>query len=49
LRRLLSGKELRIDTFATDGQWGEIDNPQDVTLYQKMIDAGEILLEDTLP
>ena len=35
LRRLLAGKELPIDTFATDGQWGEIDNPEDVALYQR--------------
>jgi L-glutamine-phosphate cytidylyltransferase len=48
LRRLLAGKELPIDTFATDGQWGEIDNPEDVALYQKMVRAGELRLEDTL-
>jgi choline kinase len=46
LRRLLSEKKLRIGTFATDGQWGEIDNPEDVTLYQNMVNEGEILLED---
>jgi len=49
LRRLLIGKELPIDTFATDGQWGEIDNPQDVALYQTMVKEGELLLEHTLP
>lgn len=48
LRRLLSGNVLRIGTFATDGQWGEIDNPQDVTLYQNMVNEGEILIEDAL-
>ena len=47
LRRLLAGRELTIGTFGTDGQWGEIDNPQDVALYQDMIKAGELLLEET--
>jgi choline kinase len=49
LRRLLIGNELPIGTFGTDGQWGEIDNPEDVALYQNMISAGELLLEDALP
>jgi choline kinase len=48
LRRLLAEKKLPIGTFATDGQWGEIDNPEDVTLYQNMISEGELLLEDAL-
>jgi choline kinase len=48
LRRLLNGKELPIGTFGTDGQWGEIDNPEDVTLYQNMVREGELLLEDAL-
>jgi NDP-sugar pyrophosphorylase family protein len=48
LRRLLTGKELPISTFATDGQWGEIDNPEDVALYQNMVREGELLLEDAL-
>jgi choline kinase len=46
LRRLLAGKDLRIGTFGTDGQWGEIDNPEDVVLYQNMVREGELLLED---
>ena len=48
LRRLIAGKELPIGTFGTDGQWGEIDNPEDVALYQKMVREGELLLEDAL-
>jgi len=48
LRRLLTGKKLPIDTFGTDGQWGEIDNPEDVALYQNMVKEGELLLEDAL-
>ncbi len=46
LRRLLAGKDLRIGTFGTDGQWGEIDNPQDVALYEDMVRTGELVLED---
>ena len=45
LRRLLTTKELPIDTFGTDGQWGEIDNPQDVALYEDKILKGELMLE----
>jgi choline kinase len=48
LRRLLTGKELPISTFGTDGQWGEIDNPGDMALYQRMVREGELLLEDAL-
>lgn len=48
LRRLLIGKKLLIGTFGTDGQWGEIDNPEDVALYQTMVRQGELLLEDAL-
>jgi L-glutamine-phosphate cytidylyltransferase len=48
LRRLLAGKELPISTFGTDGQWGEIDNPEDVALYQNMAREGELLLEEAL-
>jgi choline kinase len=46
LRRLLAGKVLPISTFPTDGQWGEIDNPDDVALYQEMVREGNLLLED---
>ena len=49
LRQLLARAELPIVTFSTDGQWGEIDNPEDVVLYQKMVTEGELLLEDPLP
>jgi L-glutamine-phosphate cytidylyltransferase len=48
LRRLLIGKDLSIGTFGTDGQWGEIDNPEDVALYRNMVREGELLLEDPL-
>ena len=46
LRRLLSGNELPIGTSATDGQWGEIDNPDDVALYENMVKEGELRLEE---
>ena len=46
LRRLLGGRELRIGTFGTDGHWGEVDNPEDVALYESMVRAGELRLED---
>ena len=45
LRRLLAADALRIGTHATDGQWGEIDNPGDVELYQGMVSDGELTLE----
>jgi len=48
LRRLLE-RGLPIGTFGTDGQWGEIDNPEDVSLYQNMVREGALLLEDALP
>jgi L-glutamine-phosphate cytidylyltransferase len=46
LRRLLAEKEIPIHTFGTDAQWGEIDAPGDMQLYQDMIKSGELKLED---
>lgn len=46
LRRLLGEKQLSINTYATDGQWGEIDNPDDVALYEYMVQKGELQLEE---
>jgi choline kinase len=48
LRLLLIRNELSIATFSTDGQWGEVDNPEDVALYQAMVTEGELRLEDDL-
>ena len=45
LRRLLAQNEVPIGTFGTEGQWGEIDNPEDVALYRNMVREGELLLE----
>ncbi len=44
LQRLLrEGKS--ITTLATTGQWGEVDNPRDLALYEGMIANGELRLE----
>jgi L-glutamine-phosphate cytidylyltransferase len=48
LRGLLTRDELSIGTFSTDGQWGEIDNPEDVLLYEKMVTEEELQLEPLL-
>jgi len=44
LRRLLIAN-FPVNTCATDGQWGEIDNPEDVALYESMVRKGELVLE----
>ena len=44
LRRLLS-QNFPIATLGTDGQWGEIDNPSDLALYERMVGDGELALE----
>jgi choline kinase len=49
LRRLLARKAVSVSTFSTDGQWGEIDSPEDVALYQNMVREGELNLEEDLP
>jgi choline kinase len=48
LRRLIAAKTIAIATFGTNSQWGEIDNPGDVELYQDMIRGGELTLEENL-
>ena len=44
LRRLLH-RDVPIATVGTDGQWGEIDNPRDLALYEQMVKNGELILE----
>jgi choline kinase len=44
LRHLLRRK-VTIGTIGTDGQWGEIDNPSDLALYERMARDGELVLE----
>ncbi|MGO8972398.1 MAG: NTP transferase domain-containing protein [Steroidobacteraceae bacterium] len=46
LRRLLAAGSVVINTHGTDGQWGEIDNPGDVELYQRLVSRGELVLEE---
>jgi len=46
LRRLLAARAVSIRTFGTDGQWGEIDNPGDVELYEKMVGEKVLVLEE---
>ena len=48
LRRLIARETISIGTFGTEGQWGEIDNPEDVALYEEMVREGELRLEDPL-
>jgi L-glutamine-phosphate cytidylyltransferase len=48
LRLLLARKALPVSAFGTDGQWGEIDSPKDVALYQNMVRKGELILEGGL-
>ena len=45
LRRLIGGEHLAISTFATDGEWGEVDNAEDVALYEQMVRDGDLQLE----
>jgi len=49
LRRLVASNAVPVSAFGTDGQWGEIDSPEDVALYQNMVRSGELNLEDDLP
>jgi len=44
LRRSLV-RNFTIDTFATIGQWDEIDTPDDFALYERMVRDGELALE----
>jgi len=46
LRRLIAENAFAIDTFAIDGEWGEIDNPEDVALYRDMVERGELVLDE---
>ena len=45
LRRLLESG-FTISTLGIAGQWGEIDNSDDLELYEKMIREGELCLEN---
>lgn len=45
LQGLLAARSVPIGTVGTDGQWGQIDTPSDVALYEAMAKAGDLLLE----
>ncbi len=45
LQRLLAAKTVGIGTVGSDGQWGTIESPSDVALYERMAAAGELVLE----
>jgi choline kinase len=44
LGRLLA-RDYPIATRATDGNWGEVDNPSDLALYERMARHGELALD----
>jgi L-glutamine-phosphate cytidylyltransferase len=44
LRRLL-GTGFQIQTLSAESQWGEIDSPADLALYERMVEDGELALE----
>ena len=44
LQRLLR-QRVAIRTIGTNGQWGEIDNPSDIALYERMAKDGELILD----
>ena len=46
LGRLLASKILPIYTFGCNGQWGEIDDLDDLNLYHRMLQQGDLKLED---
>lgn len=46
LNRLLQEKSVPIAAVATDGHWGEMDNPGDAALYENMMAAGELRLDN---
>jgi choline kinase len=45
LRRLLANPDFSIATLPTAGDWGEVDNPSDVAVYEAMAAAGELAFE----
>lgn len=45
LRRLL-GRGYPVETVATEGNWGEIDSPADLALYEQMVRDGDLILDD---
>jgi L-glutamine-phosphate cytidylyltransferase len=46
LLRILLNQNFPIFTLGTEGQWGEVDSPSDLALYERMARDGELLLEE---
>jgi choline kinase len=46
LLRTLLGKKFVIGTHATSGNWGEVDGPNDLAIYESMISNGEMILDN---
>jgi L-glutamine-phosphate cytidylyltransferase len=46
LLRGLLARDAKIATLATSGQWGEVDQPSDIALYESMVRSGELTLEE---
>jgi L-glutamine-phosphate cytidylyltransferase len=46
LLRTLLDQGFPISTHGTEGQWGEIDSPSDLALYESMANKGELVLEE---
>jgi L-glutamine-phosphate cytidylyltransferase len=44
LRQLLA-RGFPVATLATEGNWGEVDSPSDLALYERMSKAGELALD----
>lgn len=45
LLRLLLERDFPIATLSTSGQWGEVDSPSDITVYEAMVATGELKLD----
>jgi L-glutamine-phosphate cytidylyltransferase len=45
LLSMLLNREFPVCTISTKGQWGEVDSPRDLALYETMIRDGDLLLE----
>jgi L-glutamine-phosphate cytidylyltransferase len=45
LLQLLLRRRFVVSTLATSGHWGEIDNHEDLALYERMVRDGELVLD----
>ncbi len=49
LRRLLAAGGVRIGTVRNEAAWGEVDSAADVALYERLLAAGDLTLEEAQP